>query len=1058
MDKNKYTVLLVEDDDNHIELIRRTITTSDDSLSLACAATLKQARELTRDILPDIIVVDYKLPDGRGIDLLPGNTEDATIPIVVMTSFGDERIAVDAMKKGALDYIVKSETSFLELPRVIHRALREWGLVRDRKAAEQKLRASEERVRTFIETADDMVYFQNLDGTVALLNEAVMSITGYSREEFSANPKLLLEIIHQDDIKAAGPIIDEQSGTPASMQTEYRLCHKSGEWRWIQSKKVGMINANGSVIGYNCIDRDITERKRAEITAAEINECLLGLGPDPMDNIQQLTAKCGQILDATCAMYNRLEDDKLCTWGGWNLDRQFEKCGPTEGRLCFEVINKSVDAPLTVHELQQSHYTQNAPHIRKLNLDTYFGRVVRLDDTCVGSLCALFDRHFEPTESQIGQINILSAAIGIEEKRRQVLQEIRKSEERLELALESAGLGLWDHHFNTGAVYRSNRWAEMLGFTPDEIDQRVENWHDLIHPDDMEKTMKAAREHEAGLTPTYRVEHRMKTKSGAYKWILNWGRVVERDSDGKPIRATGTHMDITERKDYEEAIRESEEKYRGIVDNINIGIVVLDTDLQLQSVNAQMKAWFPDLAVALPDSCHHIFHEDLHVDSCHDCPAEKSLQDCRVHETVNKAIIAGQDRDIRIIACPIMDSQGKPVAIIGLLEDITDKLRVEEELLKAEKLESVGVLAGGIAHDFNNILTSILGNISLARMESDAGMDVGELLQEVEQASIRAKDLTQQLLTFSKGGAPIKKTASIADIIKDSAQFALRGSNVKVIYDIPDNLHAVEVDEGQISQVISNLVINAKQAMPGGGHIHISCDNITSTPNDALPLKPGEYIRIVIADEGTGIPEKHLNKIYDPFFTTKQTGSGLGLATTYSIMQKHMGHIHVDSKSELGTTFTLFLPVSANVVIPVAQTKRDMKKGAGRVLVVDDEQPVLKLVKTVLSKQGYTVISVTDGQKAIALYSAALHTEKSIDVVLLDLTIPGGMGGKETLDELKKIDPDVLAIVSSGYANNPLMAQYKEYGFAGRVVKPYKAGQLTEAIESALRIKKETPH
>ncbi|MEZ5358129.1 MAG: PAS domain S-box protein [Candidatus Zixiibacteriota bacterium] len=1054
MSQQQQTVLLVEDDVNHVELIRRTIAGADASISLKCAANLKTARRTISEISPDIIIVDYKLPDGLGTDLLPGNPDEFTVPIIVMTSYGDERIAVEAMKKGALDYIVKSETSFLELPRVIKRALWEWGLLRDRKFAEQKLRESEERVRTFIETAEDMVYFQNLDGSVSLLNDAAYRLTGYSEEEFAANPNLMMEIVHPQDKQAFLSHISQPGDFATSVQTEYRLRHKSGDWRWLQSRKVGLKDAAGEYAGFNCIDRDITERKLAEVTTAQINECFLALGPDALANIELLTENCGRIMGGTCALYNRLENDMLCSWGRWNIPDDIKRTGDATGRLCYQVITKNIEIPITVHDLQSSPYAEITPHIRQLNLRTYFGRAVRLDDNSVGSLCVLFDRHFEPTETQIGQLNIIAAAIGIEEKRRQVLHEIRKSEERLELALESAGLGLWDHHLKTGDVFRSSRWAEMLGYTPEEIEQRVENWHDLIHPDDLEEAIQAAEDHESGKTPVYRVEHRLRTKSGDYKWILNWGRIVEWDADGKPVRATGTHMDVTERKKSEEDLRQSEERYRGIVDNINIGIAVIDTDMRLMSMNAQMKAWFPNVKDKKTACCFEVLHSPARKEPCKYCPTSLSIQDCQVHEAVVKMRIAGDQRDIRLVSCPIRDRQGKPVAIIELLEDITDKLKIEEELVKAEKLESIGVLAGGIAHDFNNILTSILGNISLARIEAKDGLDISELLHEVELAAVRAKDLTQQLLTFSKGGAPIKKTASIPEIITESATFALRGSNVKVVYNIPDDLFTAEVDEGQISQVISNLVINAKQAMPGGGLVTITCENIESDPSDSLPVKPGKYIRIVIADEGTGIAERHLKKIFDPFFTTKQSGSGLGLATTYSIVRSHMGHIQADSTLGVGTMFTIYLPASNHSIKIDMASSQDIPKGAGKVLIVDDEQPVLRLANAVLTKLGYTAISVTDGREAIALYEAALHTEHPIDVVLLDLTIPGGMGGKETLDELKKIDPNVCAIVSSGYANNPLMASYKEHGFCGRVAKPYKAGQLGDAIKAVLKNKK----
>ncbi len=1050
MTEPKNHILLVDDDANHVELIRRSLKAESREFEVSVASSMQEAREYLNDSSPDIIVVDYRLPDGLGTEMMQNGSLEISTPIIIMTSFGDESIAVDAMKKGAIDYVVKSEASFIAMPNVIKRALREWGHICEKKIAEQRLRESEERVRTFIESAEDMVYFQGLDGSLSLLNKANLRITGYTSEEFTANPQLWHDIIHPDDVTTTLEFFVKYPDGVASYETEYRLKNKSGKWRWIQSRMVGLKDNSGKYIGYNCIDRDITDRKRAEEAAAEINACLLALGPDPKENIERLTEKCGEILGADCAFYNRLDNNTLVSWGNWKAPEQSQCIPGKEDCLCYQVIQSDIDTHHLYHDLEDSKFTEATPVISQMNLDTYFGIAVRLDDTSVGSLSALFKNRFEPSENHIGQINILAAAVGLEEKRRQVLEEIRKSEERLELALESAGLGLWDHYFQKGIVYRSNRWTEMLGYTPEEVENRVTSWKDLIHPDDLEKSMKAAEEHENGLTSVYKTEHRMKTKGGDYKWILNWGRIVERDEKGQPIRATGTHMDITERKKAEEALRESEGKYRGIVDNINIGIVVIDTEMTIQSLNVQMKAWFPDLNINEKIKCRKAKPNKVHSELCDICPAARTFKDKQNHESIFDYLIDEQERKLRVLASPITNQHGELIAVIELLEDITDKLKLDEELIKAEKLESVGVLAGGIAHDFNNILTSILGNISLARIETAEGLDISQLLHEVEQAAVRAKDLTQQLLTFSKGGAPIKRASSICDLIQESAMFAIRGSNVKIEYSIPESMYSLEVDEGQISQVISNLVINANQSMPEGGIISIECDNIDTASSIDLPLKEGRYIRLKISDQGVGISETHLKKIFDPFFTTKQRGSGLGLATTYSIIRSHLGHIEVTSKLDEGTTFTIYLPALSEKIKSKYSNRSTLKKGSGRILIVDDEQPVLKLASMVFGKLGYEPITAADGKEALDIYKKAMSDNNPIDVVLLDLTIPGGMGGKETIKKLKQLDPNVTAVVSSGYANNPLMAQYASYGFAGRVAKPYKVTDLSETIKNVL--------
>jgi CheY-like chemotaxis protein/anti-sigma regulatory factor (Ser/Thr protein kinase) len=375
---------------------------------------------------------------------------------------------------------------------------------------------------------------------------------------------------------------------------------------------------------------------------------------------------------------------------------------------------------------------------------------------------------------------------------------------------------------------------------------------------------------------------------------------------------------------------------------------------------------------------------------------------------------------------------------------------MEEELLRTEKLESIGILAGGIAHDFNNLLTAILGNISLVRLCVDPEDDIYERMVEAEEASLRAKDLTQQLLTFSKGGAPVKKIVSISELVRESAIFALRGSDVKCDFSVPDDLWAVEVDEGQISQAIQNLIINADQAMPEGGTIHASCKNVTICEDDIKILKDGRYVMISIKDHGVGIPEENLEKIFDPYFTTKERGSGLGLATTYSIIKKNGGHITVESEVGVETTFHIYLPASKKR--PIKKEKRGKRADIikGKILVMDDEEMVRLVARTMLKRIGYEVESANDGAEAIELYKKAKELGQPFDAVIMDLTVPGGMGGKEAIKKILDVDPEVKAIVSSGYFNDPVMADFKRYGFCGVVAKPYTIRELSEVLSALM--------
>lgn len=410
------------------------------------------------------------------------------------------------------------------------------------------------------------------------------------------------------------------------------------------------------------------------------------------------------------------------------------------------------------------------------------------------------------------------------------------------------------------------------------------------------------------------------------------------------------------------------------------------------------------------------------------------------------AKIAIEDR-----AAPIRDRNSNVIGIVLVFRDVTEKLRMEEELLKVEKLQSVGVLAGGLAHDFNNLLTSMVGNISMAKMYIDNRSKVYARLNEAEAASRRATDLTHQLLTFAKGGAPVKRAASIVDIIREAASFTLSGASIAAEAAIDDNIWAVEVDAGQISQVFSNLIINAVQAMPGGGTLRYAVSNVILAEHEVPSLEAGTYVKISIHDTGTGIPAEHLSRIFDPYFTTKQKGSGLGLASVYSIVKKHDGHIMVESSPTAGTTFHIYLPAAKGEPVARVAEAGAIAAGGGSVLVMDDEDIVREVSGEMLRALGYTVEFAKNGAEAIALYQAALEAKRPFDIVIMDLTLPGGMGGKEAVQRLRALDPKVKTIVSSGYSNDPIMANYPAYGFKGVIVKPYDIANFSKMLSEVMK-------
>jgi len=349
-----------------------------------------------------------------------------------------------------------------------------------------------------------------------------------------------------------------------------------------------------------------------------------------------------------------------------------------------------------------------------------------------------------------------------------------------------------------------------------------------------------------------------------------------------------------------------------------------------------------------------------------------------------------------------------------------------------------------------------MGNIGLALRHMEPEGRATERLLEAEKASLRARDLTQRLLTFSKGGTPIKKNVAIGQLIEEAASFALRGSNVRFELALPHDTWSVNVDEGQINGVISNLVINADEAMPEGGTIKIGARNRAIGLLKFVPLPRGNYVEVTVEDHGVGIPKEHLHRIFEPYFTTKQKGSGLGLATAYSIVKNHDGYISVESKLGIGTTFHVFLPASKNSA-PMAKLTNDEASapGSGRILVMDDEEAIQQLLYRALTEVGYEVVLAGDGEEAIEQYTRARDAGDPFDAVILDLTVPGKMGGREAIKKLNEIDPGVKAIASSGYSTDPVISDFRNHGFSGVVVKPYRISELREALREAADRKRE---
>lgn len=513
-------------------------------------------------------------------------------------------------------------------------------------------------------------------------------------------------------------------------------------------------------------------------------------------------------------------------------------------------------------------------------------------------------------------------------------------------------------------------------------------------------------------------------------------------------------QEILERKLNEENLRKSEEQKSSILDAIPYAVLGLNNRVILFANDAteSVFGWKPDELIG--QSTRVLYRDE---DNYREIAALLNDSPWKSRNHKIEFICRKKNGDAFLCRMNVdkrLELQEKDIVIV--FEDITEYRRNQEErdslqaqALQAQKLEAIGTLAGGIAHDFNNLLTGITGNLSVA-IHKTGNNDVSTSLQRALQACERATSLTRQLLTFSKGGAPVKQLSSVAEIVRDSAEFALRGANVACEFAVSDDLWAAEVDTGQLSQVISNLVINADQAMPSGGLLNIAIKNVEFN-RASQSLSAGRYIRITISDSGRGISKTDIDHIFEPYFTTKSSGNGLGLATTHSIITRHGGQIEVASEPGRGTTFTIYLPVSNSHKpdhAPMAQ--RHISEGTGRILIMDDEDFIRDVVADMLDMLGYECVTCENGQQACSLYKQALEAGCPFSAVIMDMTIPGGMGGVETMAQIRLIDPTARGIVASGYCGDPVVASYKDYGFVAAVPKPFTLNQMADTLADVL--------
>lgn len=572
-------------------------------------------------------------------------------------------------------------------------------------------------------------------------------------------------------------------------------------------------------------------------------------------------------------------------------------------------------------------------------------------------------------------------------------------------------------------------------------------YQDIIHPDDVYRVINEVSKFTRQKRSEFQQEYRILTKDGEIRWIDD-RTIIHYDEKGEVTHFSGLIIDITEKKLIEQELIDSQKHFKALFENIPVSLQLYDNKGLLLYGNKTWENIFEVRENQLINQ-YNILKDPQMIENGMSDTIQKVLQGKSIeipdHEYIpSQSHYPGRKRWLRSQVFPLMDSKQQVTFFVIMQLDITDQKKRFEESLKIQQMESISLLAGGIAHDFNNILVGILGNINLMQME-ELPTNLNEYLIELEKATNRARDLSSRLLTFSKGGALIKKIVSIVDIIQDSINLVFLGSKSNCVINYDKDLPNVEVDFGQISQTINNLLINASQSMLDGGTVEVNVTFEDNYENNEKQIPLDNYVKVSIKDDGPGIPFELHDQIFTPYFTTKDAGSGLGLATAYSIIKKHGGHIHFYT-SDKGSEFYFYLPTTNKAHEEIVENNQEYQQFTGRILIMDDDELVCKTLSSILERIGFTVDISSDGDEALKKYNDAFKNRCGYDLIIMDLTIPGGMGGEETMKLLLQTYPDAKVIVSSGYSNDPILANYQELGFRGILQKPYTITQVQQII------------
>ncbi len=639
----------------------------------------------------------------------------------------------------------------------------------------------------------------------------------------------------------------------------------------------------------------------------------------------------------------------------------------------------------------------------------------------------------------------------LEDRVKERTHELTKSEERLHLALEGADLGMWDWDLHTNTIYFSPRYLSMLGYGPVELPHTVESWDTLLHPEDRERVRQQIQNCLVTTASKWSIEFRLKSKKGPYLWVLGRGKIVEHSQDGSPLRAAGTHLDITASKNNEAQLRKSKEEWEKTFDAMSDIVTIQDKDMHIVRANKAAHDFFQkNLGELNGKHCYEIF-TGMSV-PCHGCPLLNTLEDIGKHSGIIHHKNLG--RTFLVSSAVIVGDDGKLQYLVHVAKDITDQKRLEEELFQAHKMEAMGTLAGGIAHDFNNILSAIIGYAELALLDIPDDNHAIKDINQVLQSSKRAADLVQQILTFSRK-ADHQLHSLMPHLIVKEALKLLRSSlptTLSLEEKIAPDCGSILADPTNIHQIVMNLCTNAFHAMENEkGTLAVSLyrKDIPAEQIHESDVSPGTYVVLSVSDTGQGMDKKTIERIFEPYFTTKEVGkgTGLGLAVIHGIVKDYKGFIQVESELGKGSIFQVYFPALEQVISTRDNTEeKPLSTGTERILVVDDESSIVNLHKTVLERLGYTATATTSSKEA--LEKIRLHPNQ-FDLLITDQTMPE-LSGVELAEEVLKIRPDMPIILSTGYSSVITEEEALAIGIRKYARKPVSRTTLAKAVREVL--------